>query len=98
MGRLGLRGAADRPIGALNITSIDLTAQSEFGGTLGVGIGLAPQRQAANCVSGCVRLTEPAFRAGDVIRVNNFESTITEMSGRCTAIVAINGRQAIVPF
>lgn len=82
---------------ALNMAGIDLTALSVFGGALGVGIGLGLQRLAANYVSGFVLLTERVIRVGDVIRVNGFEGTITEMSGRYASIMASSGRQAIVP-
>ncbi|RMX04317.1 mechanosensitive ion channel protein [Corticibacter populi] len=82
---------------ALNMAGIDLTALSVFGGALGVGIGLGLQRLAANYVSGFVLMVERSVRVGDVVRVNGFQGTIVDMSGRYTSIVSTSGRQAIVP-
>jgi small-conductance mechanosensitive channel len=82
---------------ALSAAGIDLTALSVLGGALGVGIGLGLQRLAANYVSGFVILAERSMRIGDLVRVDNFEGRISDISSRYTVIRAINGREAIVP-
>lgn len=82
---------------ALSAAGIDLTALSVLGGALGVGIGLGLQRLAANYVSGFVILAERSMRIGDLVRVDNFEGRISDISARYTVIRAINGREAIVP-
>jgi small-conductance mechanosensitive channel len=68
-----------------------------LGGALGVGIGFGLQKLAANYVSGFVILAERAMRIGDLVKVDNFEGRITDITTRYTVIRALNGREAIVP-
>jgi len=82
---------------ALSAAGIDLTALGVLGGALGVGIGLGLQKLAANYVSGFVILAERSMRIGDIVKVDNFEGRITDISTRFTVIRAINGRESIVP-
>jgi small-conductance mechanosensitive channel len=82
---------------ALEAAGIDLTALGVLGGALGVGIGLGLQKLAANYVSGFVILAERSMRIGDLVKVDNFEGRITDISTRYTVIRALNGREAIVP-
>lgn len=82
---------------ALSAAGIDLTALGVLGGALGVGIGLGLQKLAANYVSGFVILAERSMRIGDVVKVDNFEGRITDITTRYTVIRAGNGREAIVP-
>jgi small-conductance mechanosensitive channel len=82
---------------ALSAAGIDLTALGVLGGALGVGIGLGLQKLAANYVSGFVILAERAMRIGDVVKVDNFEGRITDITTRYTVIRAFNGREAIIP-
>jgi small-conductance mechanosensitive channel len=82
---------------ALSAAGIDLTALGVLGGALGVGIGLGLQRLAANYVSGFVILAENSMRIGDLVRVDNFEGRITDITTRYTVIQAPTGRESIVP-
>ena len=82
---------------ALSAAGIDLTALGVLGGALGVGIGFGLQKLAANYISGFVILAERAMRIGDLVKVDNFEGRITDISTRYTVIRALNGREAIVP-
>jgi small-conductance mechanosensitive channel len=82
---------------ALSAAGIDLTALGVLGGALGVGIGLGLQKLAANYVSGFVILAERSMNIGDVVKVDGFEGTITDISTRYTVIRALNGRESIVP-
>jgi small-conductance mechanosensitive channel len=82
---------------ALSAAGIDLTALGVLGGALGVGIGFGLQKLAANYVSGFVILAERAMRIGDIVRVDNFEGRITDISTRYTVIRALDGRESIVP-
>lgn len=82
---------------ALSAAGIDLTALGVLGGAMGVGIGLGLQRLAANYVSGFVILAERSVRIGDLVRVDNFEGRVSDISTRYTVIRALNGREAIVP-
>jgi small-conductance mechanosensitive channel len=82
---------------ALSAVGIDLTALSVFGGAIGVGLGFGLQKLAANYVSGFVILAERSLRIGDLVRVDNFEGIITDITTRYTVIRALNGRESIVP-
>ncbi|MCE2915596.1 MAG: mechanosensitive ion channel [Rubrivivax sp.] len=82
---------------ALSAAGIDLTALGVLGGAVGVGIGLGLQKLAANYVSGFVILAERSMRIGDMVRVDNFEGRITDITTRYTVIRALNGRESIVP-
>lgn len=81
----------------LKAVNIDLTAFSVFGGALGVGIGLGLQKLAANYVSGFVILLERSVHIGDVIKVDNFEGRVTDISARFTRVRSITGVEAILP-
>ena len=72
-------------------------ALSVLGGAVGVGLGFGLQKIAANYISGFVILAERAMRIGDIVKVDNFEGRITDISTRYTVIRALNGREAIVP-
>lgn len=82
---------------ALSTAGIDLTALSVLGGAIGVGLGFGLQKLAANYVSGFVILAESSLRIGDLVKVDNFEGTITDIKTRYTVLRAPNGREAIVP-
>ena len=87
MGLLVAMSAAGIPLGALSV----------LGGAVGVGIGLGLQKLAANYVSGFVILAERSLRIGDVVKVDNFEGRITDISARYTVIRSSTGRESIVP-
>jgi len=82
---------------ALSVAGIPLGALSVFGGALGVGIGFGLQKLAANYVSGFVILAERSLRIGDMVKVDNFEGRITDISTRYTVIRSLGGREALVP-
>ncbi|MBL0088717.1 MAG: mechanosensitive ion channel [Ideonella sp.] len=82
---------------ALSAAGIPLGALSVLGGAAGVGIGLGLQKLAANYVSGFVILAERSLRIGDMVKVDNFEGRITDITTRYTVIRAQNGRESIVP-
>ncbi len=82
---------------ALAAAGIDLTALGVLGGALGVGIGFGLQKLAANYISGFVILAERSMRIGDMVKVDNFEGRITDITTRYTVIRSTTGREAIVP-
>ena len=82
---------------AMSAAGIPLGALGVLGGAVGVGIGLGLQKLASNYVSGFVILAERSLRIGDVVKVDNFEGRITDISTRYTVIRANNGRESIVP-
>ena len=82
---------------AMTAVGIPISALSVLGGAIGVGIGLGLQKLAANYVSGFVILAERSLRIGDLVRVDNFEGHITDITTRYTVIRALSGRESIVP-
>ena len=82
---------------ALSAAGIDITALGVLGGAVGVGIGFGLQKLAANYISGFVILAERSMRIGDMVKVDNFEGRITDITTRYTVIRALNGRESIVP-
>ncbi|MBI5257248.1 MAG: mechanosensitive ion channel [Burkholderiales bacterium] len=82
---------------ALSAAGIPLGALSVLGGAVGVGIGFGLQKLASNYVSGFVILAERSVRIGDMVKVDNFEGRITDITTRYTVIRAPNGRESIVP-
>jgi small-conductance mechanosensitive channel len=82
---------------ALSAAGIPLAALSVLGGAVGVGIGFGLQKLAANYVSGFVILAERSLRIGDMVKVDNFEGRISDITTRYTVIRALNGRESIVP-
>jgi small-conductance mechanosensitive channel len=82
---------------ALSAAGIPLGALSVLGGAIGVGLGFGLQKLAANYVSGFVILAERSLRIGDMVKVDNFEGRITDITTRYTVIRNNNGRESIVP-
>ncbi|MDL1859573.1 mechanosensitive ion channel [Betaproteobacteria bacterium PRO7] len=81
----------------LSMVGIDLTVLSVFGGALGVGLGLGLQRIASNYVSGFIILLDKSLRIGDLITVDKYTGTVTQINTRYTVIRALDGTEAIVP-
>ena len=82
---------------ALSLVGIDLTALSVLGGAIGVGVGLGLQKLVASYVSGFVMLAERSVRIGDNVRVDGFEGRVTHINARYTVVLALSGREAIIP-
>lgn len=82
---------------ALSTVGVDLTAFSVLGGAIGVGLGFGLQKLASNYVSGFVILAERSLHIGDLVKVDNFEGRIIDITTRYTVLRAANGREAIVP-
>lgn len=82
---------------AMSAAGIPLGALSVMGGAVGVGIGLGLQKLAANYVSGFVILAEQSLRIGDMVKVDNFEGRISDITTRYTLIRSPSGRESIVP-
>lgn len=81
----------------LDAVGFNLAVLSVFGGALGVGIGFGMQKIASNYISGFIILLDRSIKLGDVIRVNNFEGTVSEINTRYTVIRNRQGVESIVP-
>ncbi|MEO8938192.1 MAG: mechanosensitive ion channel domain-containing protein [Burkholderiaceae bacterium] len=82
---------------AMRLVDIDITVLSVFGGALGVGLGLGLQKIASNYVSGFIILLDRSLRIGDVITVDKYNGSVTQIRTRCTVVRAPNGVEALVP-
>ena len=82
---------------AMRLVDIDLTVLSVFGGALGVGLGLGLQRIASNYVSGFIILLDRSLRIGDVITVDKYNGSVTQIRTRCTVVRSASGVEALVP-
>jgi len=82
---------------ALSFVGIDLTLLSVFGGALGVGLGLGLQRVASNYVSGFIILLDRSLSIGDLITVDKFNGSVSQINARYTVIKSLNGTETIVP-
>ena len=82
---------------AMRLVDIDITVLSVFGGALGVGLGLGLQRIASNYVSGFIILLDRSLRIGDVITIDKYNGSVTQIRTRCTVVRAANGVEALVP-
>lgn len=82
---------------SLSLVGIDLTVLSVFGGALGVGLGLGFQRIASSYVSGFIILLDRSLRIGDLISVDKYQGTVSQIRTRYTVVRALDGTDAIIP-
>ncbi len=82
---------------SLSLVGIDLTVLSVFGGALGVGLGFGMQRIASNYISGFIILLDRSIRLGDLIAVDKYTGTVSQIKTRYTVIRAMDGSEAILP-
>jgi len=82
---------------SLALVGIDLTVLSVFGGALGVGLGLGLQRIASNYLSGFIILLDRSIRIGDMVTVDKYSGSVTQINTRYTVLKALDGTEAIVP-
>ncbi len=82
---------------SLSLVGIDLTVLSVFGGALGVGLGLGLQRITSSYVSGFIILFDRSLSIGDMINVDKFSGSVTQINTRYTVLKGSDGVESIIP-
>jgi small-conductance mechanosensitive channel len=82
---------------SMQVVGIPLGMLSVFGGALGVGVGLGLQRIASNYISGFILLLDRSLRIGDLIAVDKYTGSVSQIRTRYTVIKALDGTEAILP-
>ena len=82
---------------SLSLVGIDLTVLSVFGGALGVGLGLGLQKITSSYVSGFIILFDRSLAIGDMISLDKFSGTVTQINTRYTVLKGLDGGESIIP-
>ncbi|MBR7746516.1 mechanosensitive ion channel [Undibacterium sp. BYS107W] len=82
---------------SLSLVGIDLTVLSVFGGALGVGLGLGLQRITSSYVSGFIILFDRSLSIGDLVTVDKFSGSVTQINTRYTVLKGSDGIESIIP-
>ncbi len=82
---------------SLSLVGIDLTVLSVFGGALGVGLGLGLQRITSSYVSGFIILFDRSLSIGDLVTVDKFSGSVTQINTRYTVLKGSDGVESIIP-
>lgn len=82
---------------ALGSLGIDLTAFIVAGGIIGIILGFALQNITANLFSGIFLYWEKPFKPGDLVRINDIEGWITDITIMSTRIVGFDGVKIRIP-
>ncbi|GAB5556211.1 MAG: hypothetical protein SchgKO_04240 [Schleiferiaceae bacterium] len=82
---------------AVAAMGIDLNKLSFIIGALGVGIGFGLQNIIGNFISGLILIFERPIHIGDIIIVENYEGTVTEIGIRASKVKTWDGAEVVVP-
>ncbi len=84
---------------ALSILDLDKTVTSLLAGAgvIGLAIGFAFQEIASNFISGVFIAFRRPYKLGDIISLEQFTGTITEINMRTTSITTFQGLEVMVP-
>ena len=82
---------------SLAMVGIDLTVLSVFGGALGVGLGLGLQKITSSYISGFIILLDGSISIGDMISVDKFNGSVTDIKTRYTVLKGLDGGESIIP-
>lgn len=82
---------------SLAIVGIDLTVLSVFGGALGVGLAFGLQKITSNYVAGFIILLDRSTSIGDMITVDKFSGTVTQINTRYTVLKGLDGGESVIP-
>ena len=84
---------------ALGILNLEKTVGSLLAGAgvIGLAIGFAFQEIAANFFSGILIALRKPFAPGDIVQIDSFIGTVSELTLRTTNIETADGRQVLIP-
>jgi potassium efflux system protein len=82
---------------SLNVLNVPLTVFSFLGGALAIGAGFGSQNIVNNFISGLILLAERPIRVGDVIQLDQWTGTVTQIGARSTKIANGSNHEIIVP-
>lgn len=82
---------------SLNVLNVPLTVFSFLGGALAIGAGFGSQNIVNNFISGLILLAERPIRVGDVIQLDSWTGTVTQIGARSTKIATGANHEIIVP-
>jgi small conductance mechanosensitive channel len=84
-------------ITALEQINFDLTAFVAGLGVVGFTIGFALKDISENFVAGLVLLLQRPFELGDLVRIDEFEGRVIEVSLRATEMETLDGQNVLLP-
>jgi potassium-dependent mechanosensitive channel len=82
---------------SLNILNVPMTVFNFLGGALAIGAGFGSQNIVNNFISGLILLAERPIRVGDVIQLDSWTGTVTQIGARSTKIQNFMNHEIIVP-
>ena len=82
---------------SLNVLNVPMTVFSFLGGALAIGAGFGSQNIVNNFISGLILLAERPIRVGDVIQLDTWTGTVTQIGARSTKIQNGMNHEIIVP-
>lgn len=75
----------------------DLAKMGILAGALGVGVGFGLQNLVSNFVSGLILIFERPILVGDIIEVEGFEGTVSQIGIRSSKIITYDGAEIVIP-
>ncbi len=82
---------------ALSALGVSLNKFGFMAGALGVGIGFGLQSVVLNFIAGLILTLERPIHVGDVIEVDQYMGTVTEIGVRASKVLTWDGSEVIVP-
>jgi len=82
---------------SLRLANVPLTAFTFLGGAIAIGVGFGSQNVVNNFISGLILLAERPVRVGDVIQVEGFTGSVTQIGPRSTHVTTANNVVIVLP-
>lgn len=82
---------------ALSVAGVNVGSALAALGIVGLAIAFAMQSILENFIAGMLILARRPFRAGDQVRLGDFEGTVTDVNMRVTTLNTYDGEKVLVP-